>query len=196
MRVLAAGPPNQTAVMEHRPLTRLEAGLDLVRAAPADAGTVELIVRRPAVGEREEVAEGTFDPVDGLVGDCWRVRGSSSTPDGSANPEAQVTLMAARVIDLLTGDRSRWRLAGDQVFVDLDLGETNLPPGTRLALGTATLEITAKPHTGCAKFRARFGPDALRFVSSPVGRELRLRGVNARVVSGGTFRRGDSVRKV
>jgi hypothetical protein len=182
--------------MRHATIEELETGLDHIRSSPADAGTVELIVRRPAEDEREVLEEGVLDLVEGLVGDVWRQRGSSRTPDGSANPEAQLTLMNARVAGLVARERERWPLAGDQLYVDLDLDADNVPPGTRLALGTAVIEVTAEPHTGCAKFSARFGSDAIRFVNSPAGRQLQLRGINTRVVEAGTVRRGDSIRKL
>ncbi|HEY8527944.1 MAG TPA: MOSC domain-containing protein [Acidimicrobiales bacterium] len=177
----------------HLSTAALEAGLDTVRAAPADDGRLELIVRRPAVGEREELAEGQLDTAEGLVGDSWRARGSRRGP---ADPDAQITLMNARAALLVAVDPARRALAGDQLYVDLDLSESNLPPGTRLAIGDAVIELSAKPHTGCAKFSARFGKEALRFVNSPEGRKLRLRGANARVVVGGTVRAGDRVRKL
>jgi hypothetical protein len=180
--------------MEHLGAEELAAGLDAIRAAPAEAGTVEMIVRRPAEDEREVVEDGLLTADDGLVGDLWRARGSRSTPDGAADPDRQLTVMGSRVIDLLAGgDRAAWPLAGDQLYVDLDLGAANLPVGTRLEIGDAVIEVTEPAHTGCAKFSARFGSDALRFVNSPEGRGLRLRGLNARVVRPGTVRRGDVV---
>lgn len=182
--------------MVHRSAQELEAGLDEIRRSPTAQGTVELIVRRPAENEREVLDEGVLDLEEGLVGDVWRVRGSSRTLDGSPNPGAQVTLTNARAIDLIAGSRERWPLAGDQLYVDLDLGVENLPPGARLAVGTAVLEISADPHTGCAKFSTRFGSDALRFVNGAAGRPLRLRGVNARVVEPGTVARGDAIAKL
>lgn len=175
--------------------SELEAGLESIRAAPADLGVLELIVRRPGVDQREVLEIGELDERVGLVGDSWADRGSSSTPDGGPNPDAQLNVMSARVIALLSPDASRRPLAGDQLYVDLDLSSRNLPPGTRLSVGEAVVEVTAKPHTGCKKFSARFGVDALRFVNSPIGRELNLRGINARVVRGGTVRRGDVVRR-
>jgi hypothetical protein len=172
----------------------LEAGLDSIRQSPADSGLLEMIVRRPALGEREVLDEGCLDLIEGLIGDTWRARGSSSTPDGSADPDAQITLMNARAVALIAGDRERWPLAGDQLYVDLNLSGANLPPGTRLAIGSAVVAITAVPHTGCAQFRERFGVDALRFVNSPAGRSLNLRGVNTRVVQAGDIRVGDVVK--
>ena len=182
--------------MTHRTDEQLTAGLAAIRRAPRDAGTLEMIVRRPAEDEREVLDEGRLTAEDGLLGDQWRRRGSRSTPDGSADPERQLTLMGARVVDLLAGgDRGAWPLAGDQLYVDLDLSARNLPPGTRLEIGTAIVEVTEPPHTGCSKFSARFGSAAQRFVNTPEGRALRLRGLNARVVEPGVVRRGDAVRK-
>jgi hypothetical protein len=165
-----------------------------LRLSPRESGLVELIVRRPAVEEREVVALAQLDPSEGLVGDCWRTRGSSSMPDGSANPDAQLTLMNARAARLVAGDRDRWPLAGDQLYVDFDLSADNLTPGTRLRVGAAVVEVTAQPHTGCGKFARRFGVDALKLVNSAAGRELNLRGVNAKVVVAGAVRVGDEIR--
>jgi len=177
-------------------LTRLEQSLDHIREAPADGGTVELIARRPAEDEREVLAEARLDTHDGLEGDTWGVRGSSRTSDGGPNPDSQLTLMNARAAAAIAGERERWALAGDQLYVDLDLSLTNLPPGSRVQIGSAVIEFSETPHTGCAKFSARFGVDALKFVNSPVGRELRLRGANCRVVVAGTVRAGDAIRKL
>jgi hypothetical protein len=181
--------------MAHLGANELAAGLAAIRSAPAEAGTVELIVRRPAQDEREVLEEGRLTVEEGLAGDDWRGRGSRSTPDGAADPDRQLTVMGSRAVDLLAGgDRGAWPLAGDQLYVDLDLGVANLPAGTRLAIGDAVIEVTEPAHTGCAKFSARFGSEALRFVNSPDGRALRLRGLNARVVRPGTVRRGDPIR--
>jgi hypothetical protein len=182
--------------MEHAELAALEQGLQEVRGAPGDTGTIELIACRPAENEREVLEEAELDPAVGLVGDCWRVKGSKSTPDGASNPDTQLTLMSARAAALVAGPRERWPLAGDQLYVDLDLSGANLPPGTRLEVGSAVIEITDVPHTGCGKFSRRFGVDAMKFVNSIEGRKLNLRGVNARIVSGGTVRTGDAVRRI
>lgn len=173
-----------------------ELGLDHVRRAPADDGTLELVVRRPAPGEREVLAVGELDLVLGLVGDDWSARPSSRTPDRSPHPDMQLNVMSSRAAALLAGDRERWPLAGDQLYVDLDLSEANLVAGTRLAVGDAVIEVTAEPHRGCRKFSARFGLDALRLVNSAEGRALRLRGLNARVVVPGAVRPGDRVRRL
>ena len=176
-------------IVEHATLDELLAGLDHVRASPADRGTVELIVRRPAVDDRQVVEEAELDLVVGLIGDRWHL-GASPIND------AQLTLMNARAAELIARSRDRWPLAGDQLYVDLDLSVENLPAGTRLAVGETVVEITAVPHTGCAKFSARFGSDALKFVNKSPGRELRLRGANARVVTPGTVRSGDAIEKI
>src|SRR3954454_20434403 len=176
----------------HRTTGELEAALPRLRESPSDRGTVELIVRRPAVGQRELVAAAELSVEEGMVGDSWLERGSRHTPDGSAEPERQLTIMNARAIALFAGDdRARWAEAGDQLYLDMDLSDENLPPGTQLQLGTAVIEVTAAPHTGCAKFVQRFGIDAARFVNSPEGAALHVRGINARVVTGGTVRAGD-----
>jgi MOSC domain-containing protein len=185
-----------SSMITHRTLQELEAGLAVIRESPKDSGTLALIVRRPEVDQREVLDQGVLDLVDGLVGDSWSRRGSTRTPTGSAHPEMQLNIMNARAIALVAQVRDRWPLAGDQLFIDLDLSGDNLPPGTRLALGSAVIEITAQPHTGCTKFAARFGPDATKFVNSAAGKELHLRGVNAKVVHSGAIRVGDLVRKV
>lgn len=179
----------------HRTLAELEAGLDHIRQSPKDTGVLEMIVCRPEVGERKVLEVGQLDLVEGLRGDNWKVRGSRSTSDGSAHSEMQLNIMNSRVVALVAGSRDRWPLAGDQLYVDLDLSEENLPPGTRLALGTAVIEITPEPHTGCKFFKTRFGLDALQFVNSPFGKRLHLRGLNAKVIEPGEIHVGLMVQK-
>lgn len=174
----------------------LTAGLPAIRQAPKDDGELKLIVRRPQVDAREVLGEAALDTVVGLVGDTWKDRRSSRTPDGSPHPDMQLNIINARAIALIAQDEARWPLAGDQLFLDLDLSQDNLPAGTRLALGTAVIEVTAEPHTGCKKFVERFGVEAMKFVNSDVGRQLQLRGINARVVQSGVIRVGDRAKKI
>lgn len=156
--------------------------------APA-AGPVRLLVRRPSPRVREVMEEVVVDRDLGVVGDSWATRRNGR--GRPADPAAQVTLMSWRMVGLLADTAAGQALAGDQVYLDCDLSLAGLPAGSRLHLGEVVLEISAKPHTGCAKFVQAFGTDAMRFVNSPRGRELRLRGVNARVVAGGRVRLGD-----
>lgn len=184
-------------LVTHLTTAQLEAGLDEIRQSPKDAGELKLIVRRPRVGVREVLEQGQLDLVEGLAGDTWRFRPSSRMADKkSPHPDMQINVMNARVIALVAQDPGRWALAGDQLFIDLDLSQANLPAGTRLAIGSAIIQVTPQPHTGCGKFVERFGLDAMKFVNSPLGRELCLRGINAKVVQPGTIRRGDIARKI
>ena len=181
---------------KHLTMEELEAGLETLRQSPKDEGVLEFIVRRPQIGAREVLEEGELDLVEGLMGDNWRTRGSSRTADGTSHPDMQLNVMNARMIALVAQAKERWQLAGDQLFVDLDLSVDNVPPGTRLALGSAVIVVTDQPHTGCKKFVERFGAEALKFVNSAVGKQLQLRGINARVVHPGVMRVGDVVKKL
>jgi hypothetical protein len=182
--------------MKHMTMEELTAVVDAVRSAPKSEGVLELIVRRPKVDGRELLQEGQLDLAEGLVGDTWRMRKSSRTTDGSPHPDMQLNIMNARAAALVAVEKQRWPLAGDQLYIDMDLGTANLPAGTRLALGTAVIEVTDQPHLGCAKFVARFGVDAMQFVNSPLGRQLCLRGINAKVVQPGMIRVGATVKKL
>ena len=182
--------------MDHPTTDELDAALDHIRESPAETGTVDLIVRRPALGAREVLDEAELDLTCGVVGDTWNIRGSKRTADGSSHPDMQLNVMNSRVVAVVAQDPDRWELAGDQLYVDLDLSEDNLPAGTRLVLGTATIEVTDQPHTGCAKFTQRFGLDAFRWVNTDAGSKLRLRGLNAKVVVPGVVRRGDAITKL
>lgn len=181
---------------KHLNEAELTAGLDYIQNAPTQTGQLVAIVRRPAVGERELLTAGELTLIDGLVGDNWRTRGSSRTADGSAHPDMQLTLMNIRTVQLLAPEPSQWVLPGDQLLVDLDLSEAYLPAGTQLACGAAVLEVTTQPHTGCKKFVERFGLEALKWVSTPEGKQLRLRGLNAKVIRPGVIRPGDMVQKL
>jgi len=183
-------------ISSHLTTDELQSGWDHIRLSPKDEGVLDLIVRRPAVNEREVLEQAELDLVQGLVGDTWNRRRSKSTPDGSPNIEMQITIINSRVAALVAREKDRWQLAGDQLYVDMDLSAENLPTGTRLTLGSAVIEVTAPPHLGCQKFVARFGQEAMKFVNSPVGRDLRLRGLHARVVQAGQIRAGQLARKV
>jgi hypothetical protein len=190
------GRPMVLSTVRHLTTAELEAGLAEILESPRDEGVLRLIVRRPKVNERESLQTGELDPAVGLVGDNWRSRKSSRTADGSAHPNMQLNIINARVAALVAQHEDRWQLAGDQLYLDLDLSETNLPAGSRLAIGDAVIEISPEPHTGCKKFVSRFGLEAMKFVNSPRGRELHLRGCNARVVRPGVIRVGQVVKKL
>ncbi|AEB44618.1 MULTISPECIES: MOSC domain-containing protein [Micromonospora] len=188
---------NSVAV-RHRSMDEIMAGLHLVRQSPRAAGTLALAVRRPAVDAREVLSEAELDASVGLLGDSWGQRPSKRTPDRSPHPDMQLNVINSRFIELIAGaDRDAWALAGDQLYVDLDLSVEALPAGTRLAIGDrAVIEVTDQPHNGCAKFAARFGRDAHKVVWTEEGQRLRLRGLNARVVVGATIRVGDAIRQL
>lgn len=182
--------------MRHLSMPELEAGLDHIRNSPKDDGTLELIVRRPQTEHREVLDEAELDTEKGLIGDNWIFRKSTRTSDGSPHPDTQINIMNVRAVALVAQERERWPLAGDQLYLDLDLSKSNLPVGSRISLGTAILEVTPPPHTGCQKFVVRFGLDAMKFVNSEIGRELGLRGINAKVVQSGIIRIGQTAKKV
>ena len=175
--------------IKHLSADKLEQGVDHILASPSDVGTLKLIVIRPDVDQRETPAEGRLDAEQGLVGDNWSNR-------ANANPDMQLNIMNTRVIGLVAQTLKRWALAGDQLYLDMDLSDDNLPPGTQLALGDAIIEVTEPPHTGCRKFAARFGVDAMMFVNSGRGKKLNFRGINAKVIQSGDINVGDVARKL
>ncbi|MGE5604054.1 MAG: MOSC domain-containing protein [Nitrososphaerales archaeon] len=184
------------AMIQYLSEPALLAALPQIEDSPKDRGQLEMIVIRPRDQERVVLDESDVSLRLGVHGDMWAKGCSKTLEDGSPHPDVQITLMNSRCIALLAQDKSRWPLAGDQLYVDLDLSVENLPVGQRLAIGTAILEITAVPHTGCAAFAERFGRDALKFVNSPTGRRLHLRGIYARVVQDGHIKTGDLVTKI
>ena len=179
--------------IKHLSKSELEAGKGKILRSPKDGGELKMIVRRPAQDQRETLPEGQLDIKEGLVGDYWHSRKNEK---GEEYADMQITLMNSRVISLLAQDKSRWSLAGDQLYVDLDLSVENLPPGTRLSIGSSILEITAVPHTGCGKFMERYGAEATKFVNNSENKKLRLRGINAKVVKAGLIQKGDMAHKL
>jgi hypothetical protein len=182
--------------LQHLNQAQLEAGIDIIKQSPTDNGTLELISIRPEENERTILEKGTLDTKLGVVGDNWINRRSSRTTDGSPHPDMQINIMNARAAQLVAQAKERWALAGDQLYIDMDLSTKNLPAGSQIQIGDTILEITDQPHTGCKKFVKRFGLDAMKFVNSEIGRAYNLRGINAKVVKGGTIHSGDSVVKL
>jgi len=182
--------------VKHLTTAELEAALDHLRQTPKDDGVLHLIVRRPEVDQREVLDEAELDVTVGLIGDNWKVRGSRKTPDGSPHPEMQINIMNSRVTELVAQEKERWPLAGDQLYIDMDLSKENLPAGSRIAVGSAVLEVSPLPHTGCHKFVSRFGLEAMQFVNSDLGKQMCLRGINAKVVQGGTVKVGQTAKKI
>jgi hypothetical protein len=180
----------------HRSTEELAAALPHIREAPGNTGTIHLIVRRPGEDAREVLDVAEINDAEGIAGDTWNQRGSATSPDGGPHPDAQITIMSARAAAAVIGPVERWPLAGDQIYADLDISHETLLAGTQLQLGDAIVEVTAKPHRGCAKFAARFGRDALRFVNTGEGRDLRMRGLNCRVIQPGTVRAGDPITRL
>lgn len=182
----------------HRTVEELQSLLPMLDATPRDEGSLGLLVRRPTEGDREVLTEGELDLEIGLVGDNWAQRRSSRTADGGPHPDMQLNVMSHPLVAFLAQDPEREPLAGDQLYLNLDLSTNNLPTGSRLQIGDphsrgAVIEVTAQPHTGCAKFIDRFGVEAMRFVNGAEGRPRRLRGLCARVVVPGRIRPGDPV---
>jgi hypothetical protein len=181
---------------EHLSYAELEAQIDFIASSPKDKSRLDLIVRRPQENHREVLEAGMLSTEDGLFGDMWKIRPSSRTPDKSAHPDMQLNIMNSRVIGLIARSDERWKLAGDQLFLDLDLSKENLPAGTQLQIGEAIIEVTAQPHTGCKKFVARFGLDAMKFVNSKIGKRYQMRGINAKVIKNGIIHKGDLAYKI
>ena len=180
----------------HISKAELEVGLNQVALSPKEVGTVELIISRPSTGERQMLEQGTLCLEEGLMSDNWKTRGSQQTADGKAHPDRQLTIMNSRFISIIARQRERWSLAGDQLYNDMDLSVHNLPLGTRLKIGSAVVQVTAEPHRGCQKFLERFGKEAMMLVNSDRGKELNLRGINAKVIQAGIFRVHDPVTKL
>ena len=180
----------------HPTLRELELSLPELERSPVERGVIEMICSRPTASRRQVLTEAELDPEQGMVGDDWVRRFCKRTEDGSPHRGMQMAIMNSRVAHAVSGDRARWALAGDQLFVDFDLAADRMVPGARLAVGDAVVQVTDMPHTGCAKFAKRFGADALRFLNSPRGRAMNMRGIFVEIVTGGTVRVGDSIEVV
>jgi MOSC domain-containing protein YiiM len=174
----------------HLSIAELEDGLTDVVASPGDAGLLKAIVVRPAANERRTLATAQLTPEGGIDGDRW-------VHEDAPDKLGQVSLMNARFLRQIAGRDDAICLAGDNLIVDLDLSDENLPPGTRLAVGkSVVIEVNGEPHTGCGKFQKRYGADARNFMNNERGTRLHLRGRYASIVTGGTISVGDSVKKL
>jgi hypothetical protein len=182
--------------MNYKTKSILDAGLAHIQASPADQGKLDMIVVRPSKRQRATPNHVHLSARGGVEGDHWAMGCWKSLPDGSPDPSVQVAIMNSRCLDLISPTKAAWALAGDNLIIDLDLSTQNLIAGQRIEIGTAMLEITAVPHNGCALFKDRFGTDALKFISAPSSRQLRLRGVYAKVIQDGDVLIGDIVKKV
>ena len=189
-------PPLDVPSSFHLTTEQIQAGMPNINQSPSDNGTLELIVIRPESDTRRVLGQVQLSQEGGVHGDRWAKESWKKLPDGRPHPDVQVALTNARLVDLLSQTKDQWSWAGDNLFVDLDLSAENLPPGAKLSIGDTILEVTAEPHNGCKKYAQRFGKDAIRFINSPEGKKLHLRGIYARVVQAGTIRVGDAISKI
>jgi len=180
----------------HLTESEIMAGLEEVKKSPQDHGSLDAIVIRPASDDRISLEQCRLSLEGGTEGDAWANGCWLTLPDGRPHPDVQICIMNSRMIDLVAGDKDRWELAGDNLFVDLDLSRKNLRAGQLLSIGECVIEITEQSHNGCSKFSQRFGPSALKVVNSPIGKELRLRGIYAKVVKAGDVRVGNEITKL
>ncbi len=180
----------------HPTLEQLELSLETIAASPSKQGTVELIISRPETGKRVVHTIGNFSKTGGLEGDNWANDCWKTLPDGKSDPIVQIAITNTRLLAAICPDKSRWPLAGDQIYTELNLSKTNLPVGTRLSAGTVILEITQEPHLGCSQYAEHFGKDSLKFTLTPRGRELNLRGIYAKVIKSGSINTGDRISKI
>lgn len=180
----------------HLTLEELNNDLAEIRQSPSEKGVLKAIVIRPASDDRTSLTECEISPELGVHGDNWATGCWMTLPDGTPHPDVQVAIMNARVIQLISPEVDRRPLAGDNLYVDLDLSVDNLQPGDQLSVGSGILEITEVAHNGCGKFAERFGADAVKFVNSAAGRKLRLRGIYARIVKAGAIHVGDKISKL
>lgn len=182
---------------EHASTVELEQGLAEVLKSPIETGQLEAIFVRPATNERRALETATLTPEGGIDGDRWATDDYYVGKNGQRDLRSQVTIMNGRFLRQIAGSEDAMCLAGDNLIVDLDLSESNLPPGSQLAIGSdVVIEINGHPHSGCTKFASRFGNEARTFANNKRGASLHLRGRHAQVVRGGEIRVGDAVRKL
>jgi MOSC domain-containing protein YiiM len=191
-----SGEKNLMSQVTHLTEQEITDGLAQVLKSPQNSGVLKAIVIRPGHEERRSLQECRLSPEGGTEGDAWARGCWLQLPDGSPDPDVQICIMNSRMIDLVAGNKARWELAGDNLFVDLDLSRENLPSGQLLSIGDCVIEITEQAHNGCSKFSQRFGAPALKVVNSPAGKQLRLRGVYAKVIEAGVVRLEDLVTKL
>ncbi len=181
---------------QHLSTLELEQGLPEVLAAPRDAGRLAAIFVRPATNERRSLADARLTPEGGIDGDRWVTDSYYRLTGGRSDPRSQVSLMNVRFLRQIALNEDAICLAGDNLIVDLDLSEANLPAGSQLAIGDEVIiEISELSHTGCSKLEGRYGKEARAFMNNARGKSLHLRGRFARILVGGTIRVGDTVRK-
>ncbi|MCX4026571.1 MOSC domain-containing protein [Endozoicomonas sp. SM1973] len=174
----------------------LELALEIIKQSPKQEGSVKLIVCRPSVDQRKVLEVGELSLEEGLLGDNWKQRELTRSKNGMVKVDNQLNLMNSRVIEAITTDKEQWQLAGDQFYVDFDLSYENTPPGAQLLIGNAIIEVTEEPHLGCKKFADRFGMDAVKFVNSEQGKQLNLRGINAKIIKPGLVKVGSIIKKI
>lgn len=192
----ASNSPSEKVARAFPTLEALRHAHHALEPSPTDGGPLQAIVIRPTSETRNTVSTAFLSPDHGVLGDHWASGCWKSLTDGRPHPDVQVALMNSRIIQLIAGAPKRWPLAGDNLFVDFDLGQDRLPVGQQLQLGEVRMEITAEPHLGCGKFARRFGRDALQFVNSAEGKRLRLRGVYARILQEGRVAVGDLLQRI
>jgi hypothetical protein len=179
----------------HLSLEELQSHLDSIKQSPQDDGILKAIVIRPVSNERVGMESSVVTPDGGVHGDRWAKQAWLNLPEEELEPKAQITVMNSRAAEVIARNRARWPLAGDNLYVDLDLSEDNLQAGQQLSIGSAVFEITPQPHNGCGKFEQRFGAEALKWVNSEEGKHHHLRGIYIKVVKAGVINVDDTITK-
>lgn len=174
----------------------LAEALPNVLQAPRDNAPVTMLCLRPAIGERAFPDRISLTRAEGIPGERWLSMPWLRQPDGRPDPAIQVSILPARVLDLVWTDRTGTPHPGDPIVADLDMTEANLPEGTLLRVGTATLRVSGVWNDGCVKWKVRYGADAKAWIVAPGHRELRLRGILCSVEEDGTVAVGDRITRM